>query len=95
MTYSQRLSGGASLSDVLHLEYEIEKVKQERVEAANRLKRYEQECIRNEREQQEVEAAAMGEAQVLQAKLADARTQVNSLTTRLEELEAALDELVD
>ncbi|WP_342555910.1 hypothetical protein [Paenibacillus sp. FSL R7-0652] len=95
MTYSQRLSGGASLSDVLHLEYEIEKVKQERVEAANRLKRYEQECIRNEREQQEVEAAEIGEAQVLQAKLADARTQVNSLTTRLEELEAALDELVD
>jgi predicted RNase H-like nuclease (RuvC/YqgF family) len=95
VTYSQRLSGGASLSDVLHLEYEIEKVKQERVEAANRLKRYEQGCIRNEREQQEVEAAEIGEAQVLQAKLADARTQVNSLTTRLEELEAALDELVD
>lgn len=42
MTYSQRLSGGASLSEVLYLEQQIDQFKEERVVAVEKLKQYEQ-----------------------------------------------------
>lgn len=42
MTYSQRLSGGASLSEVLYLEQQIDQIKEEHVVAVEKLKQYEQ-----------------------------------------------------
>ncbi|MGQ8875302.1 hypothetical protein [Paenibacillus sp. TSA_86.1] len=74
MTYSQRLSGGASLSDIMYLEQQIAQVKKERDAATEELKRYEHEWI---------------------PITSDLKTHVDSLTTRLEELETALDEMVD
>ncbi|WP_434756549.1 hypothetical protein [Paenibacillus amylolyticus] len=56
MTYSQRLSGGASLSDMLHLEQQIDLVKEERQVASDKLRRYEQEWNKIKSESQEEEA---------------------------------------
>ncbi|MGO4528207.1 hypothetical protein AB4Z30_03935 [Paenibacillus sp. 2TAF8] len=96
MTYSQRLSGGASLSDILHLELQIDQVKEERCAAIEELKRYEHERILFESDLQEEEAiVGTNEARALQKRLVDVQTHVDSLTTRLEELETALDELLD
>ncbi|WP_339838799.1 hypothetical protein [Paenibacillus sp. FSL R7-0272] len=82
MTYSQRLSGGASLSEVLYLEQQIDQFKEERVVAVEKLKQYEQ-------------VAENVQIKDLQKKIADAKEHVNMLSTRLEELENTLDELVD
>lgn len=82
MTYSQRLSGGASLSEVLYLEQQIDQIKEEHVVAFEKLKQYEQ-------------VAENEQTKVLQKKIADAKEHVNMLSTRLEELENTLDELVD
>ncbi|MCM3132443.1 hypothetical protein M3629_06580 [Paenibacillus polysaccharolyticus] len=82
MTYSQRLSGGASLSEVLYLEQQIDQIKEEHVVAVEKLKQYEQ-------------VAENEQTKVLQKKIADAKQHVNMLSARLEELENTLDELVD
>ncbi|WP_145330535.1 hypothetical protein [Paenibacillus xylanexedens] len=98
MTYSQRLSGGASLSEVLYLEQQIDQIKEEHVVAVEELKRCEQEWTQAQinSEAPETEAVAENEqTKVLQKKIADAKEQVNMLSTRLEELENTLDELVD
>ncbi|WP_434751286.1 hypothetical protein [Paenibacillus amylolyticus] len=96
MTYSQRLSGGASLSDMLHLEQQIDLVKEERQVASDKLRRYEQEWNKIKSESQEEEAILENEeAEALTKKFVDARTHVNSLTAQLEELETVLDEMVD
>ncbi|MEK3823259.1 hypothetical protein [Paenibacillus sp. FSL K6-1558] len=82
MTYSQRLSGGASLSEVLYLEQQIDQIKEEHVVAVEKLKQYEQ-------------VAENEQTKVLQKKIADAKQHVNMLSARLEELGNTLDELVD
>ncbi|MDP9698000.1 hypothetical protein [Paenibacillus polysaccharolyticus] len=82
MTYSQRLSGGASLSEVFYLEQQIDQIKEEHVVAVDKLKQYEQ-------------VAENEQTKVLQKKIADAKQHVNMLSARLEELENTLDELVD
>jgi len=82
MTYSQRLSGGASLSEVLYLEQQIDQIKEEHVVAVEKLKQYEQ-------------VAENEQIKDLQKKIADVKQHVNMLSTRLEELENTLDELVD
>ncbi|MBY0203977.1 hypothetical protein [Paenibacillus cucumis (ex Kampfer et al. 2016)] len=82
MTYSQRLSGGVSLSEVLYLEQQIDHIKEEHVAAVEKLKQYEQ-------------VAENEQTKVLQKKIADAKQHVNMLSARLEELENTLDELVD
>lgn len=98
MTYSQRLSGGASLSEVLYLEQQIDQIKEERVVAVEKLKRYEQEWTQAQINSEIPETEAVGEneqTKVLRKKIADAKEHVNMLSTRLEELENTLDELVD
>jgi chromosome segregation ATPase len=98
MTYSQRLSGGASLSEVLYLEQQIDQIKEEQVAAVEKLKRYEQEWTQTQInfETRETEADAENEqTKVLQKKIADVQMHVYMLSTRLEELENTLDELVD
>lgn len=87
MTYSQRLSGGASLSEVLYLEQQIDQIEEEQVAAEEKLKRYELEAARA--------VANTEQTKVLQKQIADVKTHVNMLSTRLEELEYRLDELVD
>lgn len=82
MTYSQRLSGGASLSEVLYLEQQIDQIKEERVVAVEKLKQYEQ-------------VAENEQTKDSQKQIADAKEHLNMLSTRLEELENTLDELVD
>lgn len=82
MTYSQRLSGGASLSEVFYLEQQIDHIKEEHVAAVEKLKQYEQ-------------VAENGQTKVSQRKIADVQMHVNMLSTRLKELENILDELVD
>lgn len=82
MTYSQRLSGGASLSEVLYLEQQIDQIKEEHVVAVEKLKQYEQ-------------VAENEQTKDSQKQIADAKEHVNMLSTRLEELENTLDELVD
>ncbi|CAI6043091.1 hypothetical protein PAECIP112173_01089 [Paenibacillus sp. JJ-100] len=96
MTYSQRMSGGASLSDLLYLEQQIEQIKEERSAAVDQLKQYEQEWRRIQSGVGEgKEGAETGDEQSISKKLKDTQTQVSSLTRQLDELEAALDELVD
>ncbi|MCP1134066.1 hypothetical protein NKT34_12255 [Paenibacillus polysaccharolyticus] len=82
MTYSQRLSGGASLSEVLYLEQQIDQIKEEHVVAVEKLKQYEQ-------------VAENEQIKDSQKQIADAKEHLNMLSTRLEELENTLDELVD
>ncbi|SCX99702.1 hypothetical protein SAMN05720606_10222 [Paenibacillus polysaccharolyticus] len=82
MTYSQRLSGGASLSEVLYLEQQIDQIKEERVVAVEKLKQYEQ-------------VAENEQTKDSQKQIADAKEHLNMMSTWLEELENTLDELVD
>ncbi|MBR2563786.1 MAG: hypothetical protein IKE29_04110 [Paenibacillus sp.] len=96
MTYSQRMTGGASLSDLLYLEQQIDQIKEERSAAIDQLKQYEQEWSRIQSGVGEgKEGAETEEGQSISKKLKDTQTQVSSLTRQLDELETALDELVD
>nr|WP_154984108.1 hypothetical protein [Paenibacillus xylanexedens] len=96
MTYSQRLSGGASLSDILYWEQQIDQCKEEQVAAVEKLKRYEQEWTQMHARLQKSETVEeTEEAKALAKKIADEQACVNMLTSRLEELENTLEELVD
>ncbi|MBU5351463.1 hypothetical protein KQI74_04170 [Paenibacillus barcinonensis] len=96
MTYSQRLSGAASLSEIMHLEHQIKQVKEKQAAADESLKQYKQQwaeyATKLQKGELPLEAA---ERQAFQVKLEAAQTLVNTLTAQLDELEMALEELGD
>ncbi|PYE50349.1 hypothetical protein HUB98_00975 [Paenibacillus barcinonensis] len=96
MTYSQRLSGAASLSEIMHLEHQITQVKEKQATADESLKQYKQQWTEYTSKLHKGELfLEPAERQAIQVKLEAAQTLVNTLTAQLNELELALEQLGD
>ncbi|MEK3775615.1 hypothetical protein MHB85_14065 [Paenibacillus sp. FSL K6-4396] len=95
MTYSQRLSDGANLSDIIYLEHQIGTTKEELRIALEKQETY-------ERELSELKSSTIGNAsidgsdeQVLMEKASQTRNLIETLSEQLEQLQETLTKLGD